>query len=141
MKLKFCLIVASCFCLLNFSAESVSGFQTQKVDAKNLRRLFVQAVGQDFEIVKDEMKKLEPALLTADIGSGFFNLSVLIPERDRANQVIGLVRPAILGFEGNESGCSFIGNPVWDAKASLYRMNSFCNDSLRSVALEIPASN
>ena len=48
--------MASCFCLLNFSAKSVSGFQTQKVDAKKLRRLFVQAVGQDFEIVKDEMK-------------------------------------------------------------------------------------
>lgn len=48
--------MASCFCLLNISTENVSGFQNQKIDAKNLRRLFAQTAGQDFEIVKDEMK-------------------------------------------------------------------------------------
>lgn len=42
------------FCFIIFGqAENVSGFQTGKTDLKNLRTLFTEAVGQDFEIVKD----------------------------------------------------------------------------------------
>lgn len=49
-------MIVSCFCLLSIIAENGFGFQDQNAEAANLRRLFVQAVGQDFEIVKDEKK-------------------------------------------------------------------------------------
>jgi hypothetical protein len=89
-------------------------------------------------LVKNEAGQAEPSVLTADIGSNVFQLSALIPERDASGRVIGVLRPALLGFEGNESGCSFIGNPVWDAALSTYRMNSFCGDSIKSVILQLP---
>lgn len=91
-------------------------------------------------VVKNELNQTEPALLTADIGSGFFNLSTLIPERSASGKVLGLLRPALLSFEGNETGCSFIGNPVWDAARGLYRMNSFCGTSVRSILLQLPSA-
>jgi hypothetical protein len=56
VKLRIYLMTVSCFCLLNISADNGFGFQRQSAEAKNLRRLFAQTVGQDFEIVKDEMK-------------------------------------------------------------------------------------
>ncbi len=47
-------IVVFLFCFIIFGqAENVSGFQTDKTDLENLRTLFTEAVGQDFEIVKD----------------------------------------------------------------------------------------
>lgn len=49
--LKICLIA---FCLL-IAAESVSAFQSADADAKTLRAAFARAVGQDFEIVSDQI--------------------------------------------------------------------------------------
>jgi subtilisin family serine protease len=89
-------------------------------------------------LVKNEANQTEPSVLSADIGSGFFNLSALIPERDASGKVIGILRPALMTFEENESGCSFIINPVWDREQKVYRMNSFCGDTIRSVVLQLP---
>jgi subtilisin family serine protease len=89
-------------------------------------------------LIRNEDHQPEASLLTADIGSGFFNLSTLVPERNSAGTVVGVLRPAILSFDQGDSNCSFIGNPVWDAIQKVHRMNSFCGDSIRSIPLHLP---
>ena len=88
-------------------------------------------------LVQNESAK-EPAVLAADFASDAFNLSTILPKRDSSGGVTGLSRPAILSFESSESGCSFIGNPTWDAVTGVFRMNSFCGSSIRSMVLGIP---